>query len=110
MVLGFIPVAWSMGTNPHLETTVRIQKDRGHKVATTGPYNIVRHPMYLGGILQSLSIPLFLGSAWTLIPAGIQVVLLVIRTTYEDRTLQDELEGYKDYSQKTRYRLMPGVW
>jgi len=110
LVLSIPPIAWAMATNPHLETTVRIQHDRGHKVITTGPYAIVRHPMYVGAILGLVGAPLVLGSAWAFVPAGLTVLTFLCRTALEDRTLRRELPGYEDYAQRTRYRLAPGVW
>lgn len=110
LLLGFIPIASAMATNPYIEQTVRIQEDRGHKPATTGPYRIVRHPMYVGMILLHLSAPLALGSVWAFAPAGALVLLLIIRTAFEDRTLRRELPGYEEYAQRTRFRLLPGIW
>ncbi|MCL5279493.1 MAG: isoprenylcysteine carboxylmethyltransferase family protein [Planctomycetes bacterium] len=77
---------------------------------TTGPYAVVRHPGYVGASLWALGTPLIVGSAYGLIPAGITVGLLVLRTWLEDKTLQAELPGYADYTQKVRYRLIPGIW
>jgi protein-S-isoprenylcysteine O-methyltransferase Ste14 len=110
VALSIPPVAWAMATNPHLEATVRIQHDRGHKVITIGPYAIVRHPMYVGGILSMAGAPLALGSAWAYVPAGCAALVFVIRTALEDRTLRRELPGYEQYARRTRYRLAPGVW
>jgi len=110
LVLSIPPIAWAMATNPHLETTVRIQHDRGHKVITTGPYAIVRHPMYVGAILGLVGAPLVLGSAWAYVPAGLTVLTFLCRTALEDRTLRRELPGYEQYARRTRYRLAPGVW
>jgi protein-S-isoprenylcysteine O-methyltransferase Ste14 len=101
---------WAMAVNRHLETTVRIQADRGHQVVTAGPYRLVRHPMYLGMCLQFPSWPLILGSAWAFVPAGAIVALFALRTALEDRTLRAELPGYEGYARTTRYRLVPGVW
>lgn len=103
-------INWAMIVNPYFEQTVRIQKDRGHKVITSGPYKIVRHPGYLAGILYTLSIPLIIGSLYTFIPVGIYVLLIVIRTLLEDRTLHKELNGYPEYAKKVRYRLLPWLW
>ena len=100
----------AMITNPHFEPTVRIQKDRDHKVITSGPYKIVRHPGYLAGILFIFSIPFYLGSLFTFIPVGIYFLLMVTRTWLEDITLQKELTGYFEYTKKTKYRLFPFVW
>lgn len=107
---GFAIVFWAMRENAFLSDVVRIQKDRGHTVCTTGPYKYVRHPMYVGVILIMFCFPLSLGSLYTLIPAVIIMVLFLIRTALEDKTLKEELPGYKEYSQKVRYRLIPGLW
>ncbi len=101
---------WAMVVNPFFEPTVRIQKDRGHKVIASGPYRIVRHPGYLAGILFAVSIPFLIGSVFALVPAGIYVVFVAMRTYLEDETLQKELDGYSEYSERTRFRLLPGVW
>ena len=101
---------WAMAVNPYLEKTVRIQTERDHHVITTGPYAFVRHPMYVGVTLLMAGIPLVLGSLWTFAPVGLMAVLLVIRTAAEDRLLRDNLAGYEDYAQRTRYRLLPGIW
>lgn len=110
-IFGYLPIAWAMATNPHLEKTVRIQEDRGHTVVTTGPYAIVRHPMYVGVILQYVGIPLYFGSALSGVGAALAIIALVVRTALEDQTLRAELPGYEAYaSTKTRSRLIPGVW
>ena len=101
---------WALSANAYLSTMVRIQDDRGHQVVTTGPYRYVRHPMYVGTIFFGLSIPLFLGSWWTFVPCGLIVVIFIIRTALEDKTLREKLPGYAEYAQRVRYRLLPGVW
>lgn len=108
--LGYLFVPWTMIVNPHLEKTVRIQADRGHQVVKSGPYALVRHPMYAGVILQSLAVPLLLGSLWSYVPVGATICLFVVRTALEDRTLRNELPGYAEYAMSTRYRLLPGIW
>ncbi|MDY6932160.1 MAG: isoprenylcysteine carboxylmethyltransferase family protein [Halobacteriota archaeon] len=105
-----IVLDWAMITNTHFETTVRIQKDRDHKVVSDGPYGVVRHPGYVALILSAPTFPLIIGSAYALIPAGIMMLLLSIRTYFEDKTLQLELDGYSEYAKKVKYRLLPGVW
>lgn len=110
LVLGNGLASWAMVSNKFFARGVSIQKDRGHTVITTGPYQFVRHPGYVGMITYSLSIPLMLSSLWALIPAGLLVGIIIVRTVLEDRTLQDELDGYKDYTKRVRYRLLPGVW
>ncbi|MCC7446194.1 MAG: isoprenylcysteine carboxylmethyltransferase family protein [Anaerolineae bacterium] len=109
-VLGYALLVWATGANAYFSQIVRIQTERGHTVATGGPYRLVRHPGYVGTILFSLATPLMLGSWWALIPGGISAVLFVVRTALEDRTLQTELAGYADYARRVRYRLMPGLW
>ena len=110
MALGMIPVAGAMAVNRNLEPTVRIQTERGHEVATTGPYRWVRHPMYAGMLLSYPGAALVLGSAWALVPAALASATLVVRTALEDRTLLRELPGYEAYAKKTRHRLVPGIW
>ena len=109
-IVSTILLNWAMIVNPHFEPTVRIQKDRDHKVITSGPYKRVRHPGYLAGILFTLSIPLIIGSVFTLIPSGIYSLLMIIRTSLEDKTLHKELDGYSEYAKRVRYRLFPEVW
>ncbi len=101
---------WAMITNAYFSTAVRIQSDRGQTVCRTGPYRFVRHPGYLGFILQSLGTAFVLGSLWALIPGITAAALMIIRTSLEDRMLQAELAGYQDYVQKVRYRIVPGIW
>ncbi|MCB9420155.1 MAG: isoprenylcysteine carboxylmethyltransferase family protein [Ardenticatenaceae bacterium] len=109
-VLGNSLFSWAMITNAYFSTAVRIQTDRGHQVCSSGPYRFVRHPGYVGASLQSLAMPLLFGSWWALIAAGTAVLLLIIRTALEDRTLHQELAGYQSYAQSVRFRLIPGVW
>jgi len=101
---------WAMLENEHFEQLVRIQTDRGHRVVSTGPYRVVRHPGYLGAIAGALVTPLMLGSVWTFVPAGLVAAIFALRTHFEDRMLRRELVGYAEYVQRTRFRLVPGVW
>lgn len=101
---------WAMHSNKFFSSTVRIQTDRGHTVVRHGPYRYVRHPGYVGAIGMMYCISMVLGSLWGFIPAFLITLLLIIRTFLEDTTLQNELAGYKDYSQSVRYRLFPGIW
>ena len=107
---GALLFTWSMGVNPFFEKTVRIQSERGHRVIDTGPYAFVRHPGYLGFVGWGLGTPLLLGSWWAFVPALASMVGLIIRTALEDQTLRAELEGYEAYTQRVRYRLVPGIW
>jgi protein-S-isoprenylcysteine O-methyltransferase Ste14 len=116
-ILGFIAIAlgylfgvWAMAENRFFSSMVRIQTDRGHSVCDSGPYRFVRHPGYAGNILPLPGIVLALGSVWTLIPAAVALVILILRTELEDRTLQEELPGYRDYAEVVRYRLIPGIY
>jgi protein-S-isoprenylcysteine O-methyltransferase Ste14 len=108
--LGFALFSWAMISNAYFATVVRVQQDRGHRVCTSGPYRFVRHPGYVGAILQSLALPFLLGSIWALIPGIVSACILVVRTALEDRTLRQELPGYSDYAEQVRFRLLPGVW
>ena len=108
--LGFALLIWSMVSNAYFATIVRVQGDRGHSVCNTGPYRYVRHPGYAGTIVQSLAVPLLLGSPWALIPGCLGAVALILRTVLEDRTLLNELDGYEEYTGQTRYRLVPSIW
>jgi protein-S-isoprenylcysteine O-methyltransferase Ste14 len=106
--IGAAIIAWAMVVNKFFETTVTVVK--GHRVMAGGPYAFVRHPGYAGMILMYSSTSLILGSAVSLIPAAILAVLFVARTYMEDKMLQKELKGYKQYAEKVRYRLVPGIW
>lgn len=110
VIASFLWIVWIMKENTYLSRFVEIQEERGHKVITTGPYKFVRHPMYIGTTILLLALPAALGSLYTLIPATFTVVFMIVRTVLEDKTLHKELEGYVEYAQKTRYRLIPGIW
>ncbi|MBN2531504.1 MAG: isoprenylcysteine carboxylmethyltransferase family protein [Spirochaetales bacterium] len=108
--LGLLISSWAMLENRFFSTMVRIQNDRGHTVCDSGPYKMTRHPGYTGGILYYLMTPLVLDSLWAFIPAGLATAFIIIRTAMEDKTLRLELAGYEEYTRKTRYRLLPGIW
>jgi len=110
LVLSNIPVMTAMAVNPFLERTARIQKERGQFVVDSGPYRVVRHPMYSGSLIQHLALPCLFGSGIAFALALVLSLLLVWRTAREDRMLHDELEGYADFAKRTRYRLVPYVW
>lgn len=109
-VAGYGIGTWAMAVNEHFEPTVRIQSERGHRVVTAGPYRCVRHPGCAGALLGVLGAPLMLGSAWMLVPTAAVVALFAVRTRLEDGMLQRELTGYRAYAQRTRFRLLPGLW
>lgn len=110
LALGQGLFTWAMASNKFFSTAVRIQMDRSHTVASGGPYRYVRHPGYVGYIISWLATSLALGSLWALIPAGLVIGLFVIRTALEDKTLVEELDGYREYAAQVRYRLLPGIW
>jgi len=108
--LGYALVVWATASNAFFSQVVRIQPERGHTVATGGPYHYVRHPGYVGAILYELAVSVLLASWWAFLPSVLGALLLVLRTALEDRTLQAELAGYSDYSHQVRHRLLPGIW
>jgi len=107
---GYGFAGWAFLENRFFSAVVRIQSERGHVVCDTGPYRIVRHPGYSGSVLAPFAMALALDSAWTLIPATAAAVIAVVRTTLEDRTLQKELPGYREYADGVRHRLIPGIY
>ena len=109
-VLSYALFEWAMASNAFFSQIVRIQSDRGHTVATNGPYRYVRHPGYVGLVLFELAISTLLASWWAIFAGGLCASLIILRTALEDRTLQAELAGYADYARQVRYRLLPGVW
>jgi protein-S-isoprenylcysteine O-methyltransferase Ste14 len=110
VALGYVIGSWAMAVNKFFSGYVRIQEERGHTVVSGGPYRVVRHPGYASSVIAYLATPVALGSLWAYIPLGLVVLLLFVRTALEDRTLQEELPGYAEYAQQTRFRLVPGVW
>lgn len=109
-IVGYALVVWATAANPFFSQVVRIQSERGHTVIRGGPYRFVRHPAYGGAILYEAAVSVLLASWWSLAAGGLGVLLLVLRTALEDRTLRDELAGYDDYARAVRFRLLPGVW
>lgn len=93
--------------NKFFSSTVRIQTDRGHTVCDTGLYKIVRHPAYLGSVIQTVGFPLIFGSLWSILPIVLLLILLITRTFLEDKALKNELKGYAEYTKKTKYMLIP---
>ena len=99
-----------MKVNRFFEGTIRIQEEREQRVVTEGPYKFIRHPGYLAMIIGSLMTPLILGSFFGVFWALIAIIVLILRTDYKDKVLQEELKGYKEYTQKVKYRLFYGIW
>ncbi len=110
IVVGYVLSSYALIENRFFSSTVRIQAERGHHVVSSGPYRWVRHPGYAGGLLAYLATPLLLDAPWAFVPTMFVMGLTIIRTASEDRTLQGELAGYRDYARQVPYRLLPGVW
>ncbi|MBS1855652.1 MAG: isoprenylcysteine carboxylmethyltransferase family protein [Acidobacteria bacterium] len=109
-ILSAALLGWAMHSNRFFSAVVRIQKDRGHTVVTSGPYRFVRHPGYTGMVAFTLATPLILNSRWAFVPALITAAVTGLRTALEDRTLSNELDGYADYAHRVKYRLVPPIW
>lgn len=110
ILAGYALGAYALIENRFFSGTVRIQSDRGHRVVSSGPYCWVRHPGYAGALLTYWATPLLLDALWAFAPVLLLTAALVIRTKLEDETLQEQLPGYRDYAQRVRYRLAPGIW
>jgi protein-S-isoprenylcysteine O-methyltransferase Ste14 len=110
ILVGCYWVGLVMRENRFAAPVVKIQRERGHKVVTTGPYRYMRHPMYAGAIPVMVGAPLLLGSWWGLLLSLVLMLLIAIRAVFEERTLMAELEGYADYARRVPYRLLPRLW
>jgi len=101
---------WAMAVNQSFETTVVIRAPEVHKVCDRGPYRVIRHPGYVSGITGTIAYVMVLGSYWGILASLSLVFLFIVRTHLEDKALQAELHGYREYTELVRYRLVPGVW
>lgn len=110
ILAGYALGSYALIENRFFSGMVRIQTDRGHRVVSSGPYRWLRHPGYAGAVLSYLAMPFFLDSYWAFLPAVLLTIVLVMRTALEDSTLQEQLEGYRNYAGRVQYRLLPGVW
>jgi protein-S-isoprenylcysteine O-methyltransferase Ste14 len=110
ILAGYALGSYALIENRFFSGVVRIQTDRGHQVVSSGPYRWIRHPGYAGALLTYLATPFFLDSFWAFLPTMFITLGMVIRTSLEDQVLQEELEGYREYTCRVRYRLLPGVW
>lgn len=108
--LGFLAVLRTFRENSFAAPVVRIQTERGHRLIDTGPYAIVRHPMYAGAFIYLLGTPLVLGSWLGLAALAAIMGLLIVRIFIEEAALRKGLPGYAEYARRVRYRLVPGVW
>lgn len=110
LVGGYALGTYAMMENRFFSGVVRIQTDRGHYVVSTGSYRWIRHPGYAGALAAYLATPILLDSIWAFLPAFLVTAVPVVRIRLEDRTLQQRLDGYREYAGGVRYRLLPGVW
>jgi len=110
LLAAFLFIFWTMRTNSFAAPVVKIQKDRGQTVIETGPYAMVRHPMYFGALFYFVATPLVLGSWWGLAMVPVYALLLGIRIGVEEKTLHAGLQGYDDYARRVRWRLIPFIW
>jgi len=108
VLLGYAMIFRVFRENQYTSRTVQVEQ--GQQVISTGPYAIVRHPMYVGVLVFYLASPIALGSWWAFLPAAVILPILVVRILNEEHVLERDLPGYKEYKQKTRYRLLPGIW
>jgi len=108
VLLGYAMIFRVFRENAYTSRTVQVEQ--GQQVISTGPYAIVRHPMYVGVVVFYLASPIALGSWWAFIPAAVILPILVVRILNEEQILERDLPGYKEYKLKTRYRLLPGIW
>lgn len=106
-ITGFALTAWTFLSNPYASSAVRIQHERDHRLVTSGPYALVRHPMYLGVLAFACGSPLALGSVSAFAPMLLVVILFARRTLMEDAMLQAELPGYLDYASRVRWKVVP---
>src|SRR4029453_10662440 len=106
ILLGIALTGWAQAVNPYFEPGVRIQSERHQHVIDTGPYRFVRHPGYVAALILMFGMSLALGSWWAFVPASLAAALLILRTAWEDRLLQAELAGYRDYANRVRWRLI----
>lgn len=110
ILIGSALASWAFYTNQFFSSITRIQKDRGHYVIDQGPYALMRHPGYAGGLISMIALPIFTGSVWAWIPCAMGMIAILLRTYLEDRFLQKELPGYSDYAGRVKFRIIPGIW
>jgi protein-S-isoprenylcysteine O-methyltransferase Ste14 len=101
---------WTMRTNSFAAPVVKIQKERGQTVITTGPYAIVRHPLYFGALFYVAATSLVLGSWWGLVTVPLVVAGFAVRIPVAEKALRNGLQGYDDYARRVRWRLIPFIW
>jgi len=110
LVAGYVLGSYALIANRFFSGVVRIQTDRGQHVVDSGPYRWMRHPGYAGAMLVYIATPFLLDSWWAILTVVLSSAVLVYRTSLEDKTLHEELEGYREYADRVCYRLVPGIW
>jgi protein-S-isoprenylcysteine O-methyltransferase Ste14 len=110
MLISFWLLFLTFRANSYLSPAVRIQKERGQSVISTGPYHYVRHPMYISALLMLIGMSMLLGSWYGLVLTAILALAIAFRAVNEERVLREELGGYRDYAEQVRYRFIPYVW
>jgi protein-S-isoprenylcysteine O-methyltransferase Ste14 len=108
VLLGYGMISRVFRENQYTSRTVQVEQ--GQQVITTGPYSVVRHPMYAGVLVFYLASPIALGSWWAFLPAAVIIPILIVRILNEEHVLERDLPGYREYKQMVRYRLLPGLW
>jgi protein-S-isoprenylcysteine O-methyltransferase Ste14 len=108
VLLGYAMIFRVFRENQYTARTVQVEQ--GQQVVSSGPYAVVRHPMYVGILVFYLASPIALGSWWAFLPAAVIIPILVVRILNEEQVLERDLPGYKEYKLKTHYRLLPGIW
>lgn len=105
---GYVLIFFVFKENSYASRIIEVSKEQ--KVISTGPYAVVRHPMYVGVIIMYLAMPIALGSYWAMIFYAPIIPIIIFRTLNEEKMLFKDLAGYKDYCKKVKYRLIPGIW
>jgi protein-S-isoprenylcysteine O-methyltransferase Ste14 len=105
---GYVFIFFVFRENQYTSRVVEVEKEQ--TVISSGPYAIVRHPMYLGIVIMYIFSPLALGSFWAVIPASFTIPILIFRLLNEEKVLERDLAGYSDYQAKVKYHLFPGIW
>lgn len=109
-LISTVTAIWPIMENKHFESTARIQNDRQQTVVTTGPYRLVRHPGYFAIVIWACAVPMIFGSLSAGVVSAVILLIIAIRTYFEDTMLKNELPGYREYASEVKYRLIPFIW